>query len=60
MTEEEFKDALKKFCVDNGYEIAGTCEHEGIFGEITIRKIGDNPNDGWRDWDGNKFNFLSY
>ena len=55
MTYEEFTTALKQFCLDHGFEIAGTCEAEGIYGEISVTKIGDKPD--WKDWDNRKFNF---
>lgn len=55
MTYDEFAVALKAFCLEHGYEIAGTDYSEGIYGEITMLKIGEKP--GWDRWDENKFNF---
>ena len=58
MTKKEYEDfiiRLKQFCLDAGFEIAGTCENEGIFGEITVVKVSDKK--GWTDWDERKFNF---
>lgn len=51
----KFIEDLKRFCTERGYEIAGTCEHEGIYGEITVTKIGEERD--WINWDENKFNF---
>ena len=56
MTYIEFIAALKEFCLDNGFEIAGTCENEGIYGEIMVAKVGHEPK-GWDEWDEHKFNF---
>ena len=55
MTKEEFAEALKRFCLGHGFQIAGTCASEGIYGEITIKKIEEGG--GWRDWEENVFNF---
>jgi hypothetical protein len=52
---EAFCAELRAFCEARGYEIAGTCESEGIYGEITVIKVGAES--GWRNWDKNKFNF---
>ena len=49
MTYEEFCQELKQFCLDCGFEIAGTCNTEGIFGEITVRRV-DQPEGG--EWTG--------
>lgn len=54
--DEEFAKKLKEFCLAEGYEIAGTCETEGIYGEITIKKISESGS--WRGWDENCFNFF--
>jgi hypothetical protein len=56
MTTVEFIAALKEFCLENGFEIAGTCETEGIYGEITVTKVGHTPKD-WDEWSKNIFNF---
>lgn len=55
MTEQEFKDSLRKFCVERGWEISGTCELEGIYGEITVARVGED--NGWRDWPEHTFNW---
>jgi hypothetical protein len=55
MTKEEFQEELEKFCIYHGYEIAGTCGSEGIYGEITVRRIGEDPK--WREWEKNVFNW---
>ena len=62
MTEEEqkFIDDLINFCKEKGFEIAGTCWYEGIYGEISIKKVGDEKSNGWTDWEENKFNFANY
>ena len=52
-THKEFAEKLKQFCLDHGFEIAGTCTRESIYGEITIVKIGDDP--VWRRWEENRF-----
>jgi len=52
---DEFFEALKAFCLSHGYEIAGTCEHEGIYGEISVKRVGDPV--AWLDWDTHVFNF---
>jgi hypothetical protein len=39
-----------------GVEFAGTCDHEGVFGEITVAKAGA-PADP-RGWAENLFNFV--
>lgn len=63
MTEQEFVYKLVAFCLEHGYEIAGTDYNEGIYGEITVLKIGDDPcpgNEyGWSAWQENKFNFYT-
>ena len=56
LDKEEFCKLLKAFCLENGFQIAGTCEGEGIYGEITVKKMGENSN-GWMDWDKRCFNF---
>ena len=58
MTYDEFCHELKQFCLDCGFEIAGTCNAEGIFGEISVRRV-EQPDFGLtRDlWKHNKFNF---
>lgn len=53
---DQFKKNLIKFCNEQGYEIAGTCSSEGIYGEITINKIGED--NGWSKWEESKFNFV--
>ena len=55
MTKAEFCRALTAFCIDHGFEIAGTCRNEGIYGEITIYADAEEKN--WHDWDRRKFNF---
>lgn len=57
MSEEkkEFIRKLKDFCLSHGYEIAGTCESESIYGEIWVHSISEEKD--WNDWDKNKFNF---
>ena len=55
MTHKEFTAKLREFCLSHGFEIAGTCESEGIYGEIAVCKVGNDP--GWHNWDRNKFNF---
>ena len=55
MPYDEFIEELKKFCLSHGYEIAGTCSYESIYGEITVLKIGSDT--CWIDWGENKFNF---
>ena len=55
MAKKEFAEALKQFCLERGFQIAGTCGSEGIYGEITIKKVGEGG--GWLDWDENVFNF---
>lgn len=51
----DFIERLKVFCLTAGYEICGTNDCEGIYGEITGAKIGSFT--GWDNWDENKFNF---
>jgi len=53
---EEFIAELKALCDYHGFEIAGTCESEGIYGEITVVKVGNDP--GWHRWNENTFNFV--
>ena len=55
MTRNEFISKLQRFCIECGFDIAGTCESEGIYGEITIRRIDEEPT--WDSWEDNKFNF---
>ncbi len=55
MTVDEFEKALEAFCREHGYEIAGTCESEGIYGELTVNKIGND--NGWQRWRENVFNW---
>ena len=56
MRYDEFTEKLKRFCLDAGFEIAGTCESEGIYGEITIVRVGTDAN--WNRWNEMKFNFV--
>jgi hypothetical protein len=55
MNYEQFIEELKEFCTARGYEIAGTCYNEGIYGEITVHRIGYEHS--WNNWDERKFNF---
>jgi hypothetical protein len=57
MDYKEFVAKLAEFCAAHGYEIAGTCQNESIYGEITVAKVGEDA--GWLDWDAHKFNFVS-
>lgn len=43
----EFIDALKGFCTSHGYEIAGTCSGESIYGEITVIRVQQTINDDY-------------
>lgn len=54
---EQFTEELKQFCLERGFEIAGTCSSEGIYGEIVVRRVGPETSTDWKDWDKNKFNF---
>jgi hypothetical protein len=51
----QFIHDLERFCIGRGFEIAGTCYSEGIYGEITVVRIGEEAN--WSRWDEHKFNF---
>lgn len=46
---------LEAFCLERGFEIAGTCEYEGIYGEITVKPVGTKTS--WSNWEKHKFNF---
>ncbi len=59
MKYSHFVVALERFCLDHGFEIAGTCEAEGIYGEITVIKVGAPSHLGWTDWQENTFNFIT-
>ncbi len=52
---QKFIDEIKAVCAKYGVEIAGTCEMEGIYGEITIQNVGEV--NGWDRWEEHKFNF---
>jgi hypothetical protein len=41
---DQFVADIKAVCDQHGVEIAGTCDNEGIYGEITIEKAGTNTN----------------
>lgn len=56
MNKERFIKALREFCEEHGYEIAGTCSSEGIYGEISVFAK-EQYGAGWSRWDQNKFNF---
>lgn len=56
MSYDDFIEELKKFCIERGFEIAGTCSSESIYGEITVHKIGNEFD--WNRWEENKFNFV--
>ena len=56
MTTIEFIAALKEFCIEHGFEIAGVDPEENTYGAIAVVKAGDGSTE-WEDWDDNKFNF---
>ncbi len=56
MTKKEFAEKLRDFCLANGFEIAGTCFSEGIYGEITVHAVDEEKN--WNNWDEKKFNLV--
>ncbi len=60
MTYEQFCKELKAFCLERGFEISGTCDSEGIYGEITVQRVGQPELEGeseYRLWKNNIFNF---
>ena len=51
-TKEEaqaFVDEVRAVCSKHGFVMFGTCEHEGIYGEITIEENTPGRHDG-RGW----------
>jgi hypothetical protein len=44
---QEFLDELTQVCVKHNKYLVGTCEQEGIYGEISIGGLGKDEGIGW-------------
>src|ERR1022692_4797599 len=40
LTPQEICTEIERLCRTNGYVICGTCDMEGIYGEITVQRVG--------------------
>lgn len=56
---EDFKAALIALCEHHGIGIVGTCEHESIYGEITLVDLSDPKGVGWDGVEQHLYNFDS-
>jgi hypothetical protein len=53
MTPEQLCIAIERLCLDAGFTICGTCDSEGIYGEITVHRVGQTH----ADFGNNAFNW---
>lgn len=57
---KQFTDELTEFCRSRGFTISGTCDSEGIYGEITVHSDADLQEQSehyLKYWPANEFNF---